>query len=105
MASDLNSRISGKVVHTERRSFGSGDRAFKFLEVHVQTSVTAITPVRFTDRWEFETPRAGDPIDVEVQVSGFSGRNGLDLSATAVRPYDESYYREALEAFTGALAA
>lgn len=95
MASDLSTRISGKVVHTERKSFGAGERAFKFLEVHVQTSVTAITAVRFTDRWELETPRAGDPIDVEVQITGFSGRSGLDLSATAVRPYDESYYLEA----------
>lgn len=102
MASELFSRISGKVVHTERRSFGSGERAFKFLEVSVQTSPKSITPIRFTDRWEFDTPRAGDPVDVEVQVSGFSGRNGLDLSATAVRPYDEAYYREALEAATGA---
>jgi hypothetical protein len=92
VASELSTRISGKVVHTERKSFGAGERAFKFLAVHVQTSVTAITEVRFTDRWELDTPRAGDPIDVEVQISGFSGRNGLDLSATAVRPYDESFY-------------
>ena len=95
MASELFSRISGKVVHTERRSFGQGDRAFKFLEVSVQTSPKSITPVRFTDRWEDETPRAGDPIDIEVQISGFSGRNGLDLSATAVRRFDEAYYLEA----------
>lgn len=104
MASELSTRISGKVVHTERKSFGAGDRAFKFLEVHVQTSVSAITPVRFTDRWELDTPRAGDPIDVEVQISGFSGRSGLDLSATAVRPYDELYYRQALELATGIAA-
>lgn len=107
MASELFTRISGKVVHTERRSFGSGERAFKFLEVSVQTSPKSITALRFTDRSaeNMDTPRPGDPIDVEVQVSGFSGRNGLDLSATVVRPFDEAYYREALEAFTGAIAA
>lgn len=95
MASELSSRISGKVVHTERRSFGSGERAFNFLEVHVQTSVTAITPVRYTDRWSFETPRAGDAVDIEVNVSAFAGRNGVEIRAAAVRPYDESFYLEA----------
>jgi hypothetical protein len=97
MASELISRISGKVVHTERRSFGSGERAFKFLEVSVQTSPKSIVPVRFTDRSAeaMDSPRPGDPIDVEVQVSGFSGRNGLDLSATIIRPFDEAYYLEA----------
>lgn len=95
MASELKSRISGKVVHTERQKFGAGERAFQFLEVHIQTSVASITPVRFTDRWEGDTPRAGDVLDLEVTVSGYSGRNGLDLSATAVRPFDESYFLEA----------
>lgn len=98
MPSVLNTRISGKVVHTERQAFGSGEKAFKFLEVHVQTSVASITPVRFTDRWlenGGDTPRPGDALDIEVQISGFSGRSGLDLSATAVRAYDESYYLDA----------
>lgn len=94
MASELKSRITGKVVHTEKQSFGAGERAFKFLEVHIQTSVASITSVRFTDRWEYDTPRAGDIVDLEVAVSGFSGRNGLDLSATAVRYFDESYVLE-----------
>lgn len=91
MAAELKSRITGKVVHTEKQTFGAGERAFKFLEVHVQTSVASITPVRFTDRWEYDTPRAGDIVDLEVSVSGYSGRNGLDLSATASRYFDETY--------------
>ena len=91
MAADYKSRITGKVVHTEKLSFGSGDRAFKFLEVSVQTSPKSIVPVRVTDRWEYETPRVGDVVDLEVTVSGFSGRNGLDLSATATGYYDESW--------------
>lgn len=95
MASELFTRISGKVVHTERREFGSGERAFRFLEVSIQTSPKAITPVRFTDRWAYDAPRAGDALDIEVQVTGFSGRNGLDLSATAVAPFDEAFYLEA----------
>jgi hypothetical protein len=94
MASELKSRITGKVVHTEKQKFGSGERAFQFLEVHIQTSVASITPVRFTDRWEWDTPRAGDLLDLEVVVSGYTGRNGLDLSATASRYFDESYVLE-----------
>lgn len=91
MASELKSRITGKVVHTEKKSFGAGERAFKFTEVHIQTSVASIVPVRFTDRWEYDAPRPGDVLDLEVVVSGFSGRSGLDLSATASGYFDESY--------------
>lgn len=91
----LKTRISGKVVATEKQQFGAGERAFKFLEVHVQTGVASIVPIRLTDRWEYETPRALDVIDYEVEVSGFSGRNGVDISLTATKPYDESFYLEA----------
>lgn len=91
MASELKSRITGKVVHTEKKSFGAGERAFKFTEVHVQTGVATITAVRFTDRWEYDMPRPGDVLDLDVVISGFSGRNGLDLSATASGYFDESY--------------
>lgn len=91
MASELKARICGKVVHTEKQSFGTGERAFKFLEVHVQTSIASITPVRFTDRWEYDTPRPGDVLDLEVAISGYAGRNGLDLSATATRYFDEAF--------------
>lgn len=94
MASELKSRLTGKVVHTEKKSFGAGERAFKFTEVHVQTSVASITPVRFTDRWEYDTPRAGDILDLEVVVTGFSGRNGLDLSATAAGYFQETWVLE-----------
>jgi hypothetical protein len=93
----LKSRITGKVVHTEKQSFGAGERAFKFTEVSVQTSPKSIVPVRFTDRWTdngFDMPRNGDILDLEVSVSGYSGRNGLDLSATASAPFDESYVLE-----------
>lgn len=92
---NLKTRISGKVVHTEKQSFGAGERAFKFLEVAVQTSPASIVPVRVTDRWEYETPRVGDVLDLEVEVSGFSGRNGVDISLTASKPFDESFYLEA----------
>lgn len=95
MASEFKSRITGKVVHTEKQEFGSGERAFRFLEVHVQTGPATIVPVRFTDRWPgSETPRAGDLLDLEVTVSGYTGRSGLDLSATANRVFDESYVLE-----------
>jgi hypothetical protein len=91
MAADFKSRITGVVVHTEKQNFGSGERAFKFLEVSVQTSPKSIVPVRVTDRWEYETPRVGDRVDLEVTISGYSGRNGLDLSAVATGYYDESW--------------
>lgn len=91
MASDFASRITGKVVHTEKVSFGQGDRAFKFLEVSVQTSPKSIVPVRFTDRWEYDTPRVGDVLDLSVLISGYTGRNGLDLSAQATGYFDESF--------------
>jgi hypothetical protein len=91
MAADYKSRVTGKVVHTEKVSFGAGERAFKFLEVSVQTSPKTIVAVRVTDRWEYETPRVGDVVDLEVHVTGYSGRNGLDLSATATGYYDESW--------------
>jgi hypothetical protein len=94
MASEFKSRITGKVVHTEKQEFGSGERAFRFLEVHVQTGPATIVPVRFTDRWPSDTPRSGDLLDLEVTVSGYTGRNGLDLSATANRFFDESYVLE-----------
>lgn len=94
MASELKTRITGKVVHTEKREFGSGDRAFKFTEVTVQTSVKSLAEVRFTDRWPYDMPRAGDLLDLDVTVSGFAGRNGLDLSATAIGYFDESYVLE-----------
>lgn len=96
MAAELKTRITGKVVHTEKQSFGAGERAFKFTEVHIQTSVASITPVRFTDRWEYDMPRPGDVLDLAVVVSGFSGRNGLDLSATASSYFDEQYINSQL---------
>jgi hypothetical protein len=90
----LKTRISGKVQHTEKQQFGAGERAFKFLEIFIQTSPASIVPVRITDRWEYETPRVGDVLDLEVEISGFSGRNGVDISLTATKPFDEAYYRE-----------
>lgn len=92
MAVNPKTRISGKVVHTEKQSFGAGERAFKFLEIHVQTSVASIVPVRITDRWEYETPRVDDVLDLEVEVSGFAGRGGVDVSFTATKPFDEAFY-------------
>jgi hypothetical protein len=89
--SDVTARITGKVLVTTKESFGSGEKAFRFTEARIQTGVASIEPVRFTDRWEFETPRAGDLLDLEVTISGFGGRNGVQVNATAVKPFDESY--------------
>jgi hypothetical protein len=88
---DIRARITGKVLLTEKKQFGSGDRTFKFTEARIQTGLASIESVRYTDSWEFETPRAGDPVDIEVNVSGFGGRNGVQINAEAVRPFDESF--------------
>lgn len=88
---DVTARITGKVLVSTKESFGSGERTFKFTEARIQTGVASIEAVRFTDRWEFETPRAGDLLDLEVLISGFGGRNGVQVNATAVKPFDESF--------------
>ena len=87
----MHARIAGKVLLVQRQKFGQGDRQFSFLEAKVQTDVAEIDIVRFTDDWEYETPRAGDIIDVTVEIGGFSGRNGLSINATAVRPHSDDF--------------
>lgn len=94
MASELKTRITGKVVHTEKKNFGAGERAFSFLEVHIQSSVLSIVPVRFTDRWEWDQPRPGDLLDLEVSISARPFRGSVELSATAFRYFDETFVLE-----------
>ena len=89
----MEARMQGKVLVTKKESFGQGDRKFVFTEAKVQTGVATIVAVRFTDQWsdQFEIPRAGDWVDLDVVVSGFSGRNSLTLSATAEAPHDDTW--------------
>lgn len=87
----MKARITGKVLLVENKKFGSGEREFRFKLAHVQTGVASIEELRFTENYEHDYPRVGDLLDVEVEVSGYSGRNGLSLSLTAVQPFDESY--------------
>lgn len=89
----LNARLTGKVLLTKKEKFGSGDREFKFTSAKIQTGIATIEEVRFTDQWTeaHDLPRAGDLLDIEVEVGGFSGRSGLQLNLTAVGPYDESF--------------
>lgn len=87
----MKARMQGKVLLVQRQKFGQGDRQFTFLEAKVQTDVADIDAIRFTDDWPHETPRAGDVIDVQVEIGGFSGRNGLSLNATAVQPHSDDF--------------
>lgn len=89
--------MTGKVLLVEPKQFGSGDRLFKFREASVQTGVASIEQVRFTDSWAesgHDAPRAGDFLDVEIEIGAFAGRSGVTISATATRPFDESYALE-----------
>lgn len=85
-------RVSGKVLLTKKQSFGTGDRKFSFLEASVQTDVASILEVRFTDDWDGESPRAGDLVDIDVEIGGFSGRNGLSINLTAVQPHSDDFF-------------
>lgn len=84
-------RVAGKVLLTKKQSFGTGDRKFVFLEASIQTDVASILEVRFTDDWEGETPRAGDLLDIDVEVGGFAGRNGLSINFTASTPHSDDF--------------
>lgn len=86
-------RVTGKVLLTEKKQFGAADRVFKFTEAKVQTGIASIESVRFTDSWldAHDVPRAGELIDLAVEISGFGGRNGVQLSATAVEPFNEEF--------------
>ena len=95
-------RISGKILVTEKKQFGSGERVFKFTEARIQTGPASIESVRITDSWNNDFPRAGDVVDYEVEISGFSGRNGLDLTLTAVDHFNEAFF---LDVATAANAA
>lgn len=90
-------RLTGKVLQTEDKSFGQGERKFSFKLAHVQTGLTSIDEVRFTDSWPGMIPRAGEVIDVQVEIGAFAGRSGVTLSATAVEPFDEAYALQQFE--------
>jgi len=87
----MKARLTGKVLLTEDKSFGMGERKFAFKLAHIQTGVATIEEVRFTDSWEGMLPRAGEFLDVAVEIGAFAGRSGVTLSATAVAPFDESF--------------
>lgn len=83
--------MSGKVLLTEKRKFGSGEREFRFTEASIQTGVASIEKVRFTDQYEHDVPRAGDVIDVAVTIGAYAGRSGVDITAQALHPFDEAF--------------
>lgn len=87
----IAARLTGKVLVTEKRAFGSGDRQFRFTEARIQTGVASIETVRFTEDWQYDSPRVGDVLDLEVEISGFGGRNGVEVNLSARGYYDETF--------------
>jgi hypothetical protein len=90
----MKARMTGKVLLTENKKFGSGDREFRFKLAHVQTGVATIEEIRFTDSYELDVPRAGDVVDLEVEIGAFAGRSGVSITAQASKPFDESFVLE-----------
>lgn len=84
-------RVAGKVLQTKKESLGNGDRKFNFQNVSIQTDVASIVDVRFTEDWEFEAPRAGDLLDLDVAVGGYAARSGLEINFTAVQPHSDDF--------------
>lgn len=88
-------RVTGIIRVTEKKSLGK-EGQFKFTEARIQTGVATIETVRFGDTWleAHDAPRAGDVLDIEVEVGGFGGRNGVEINLSAVAPFDEAYALE-----------
>jgi hypothetical protein len=94
----MKARLTGKVLLVEAKSFGSGDRQFRFKLAHVQTGVASIEEVRFTEDYEHDYPRANDFVDLEVEIGAYAGRSGVSITAQAVKPFDEAYTLTQLQA-------
>lgn len=87
-------RATGKVLLVEQKQFGTGDRIFRFKLAHVQTGVASIEEIRFTDDYfeaGHDVPRAGDIVDLEIEISVYTSRAGSSITSSAVRPFDESF--------------
>jgi hypothetical protein len=96
-------RITGEVLVVEVKALGAAG-TFKFKEARVQTGPAQIESVRFTDEWQraHDAPRSGDFIDVEVECSGFAGRNGVEISLVATAPFNEKFAEEQFSKLTAA---
>lgn len=99
MGDVVKARITGKCVESTPQKFGSGEKEFRFLEIAIQTGVASIELIRVTDSYPRElTPRVGEVVDLEVSLAAYTGRNGTQLNATAVKPFDEDYVLNLLAA-------
>lgn len=85
--------LAGEVLGVEQRSGGNGETAFSYVNVHVLEGIK-VHQARIGRDFGPNTPRAGERLVAEVEVSAFQRRNGgAGIQVTLVRRVDESVIR------------